>query len=139
MWPDLPIEFNVLGTPVSLQSENANAKSAWKARVLAAAQTVIEDGSWSFNETRLAVTMFYFPQAAMQGDIDNIVKLTLDALKPNVYLDDSLVDRILVQRFSPDVSCSFASESGTLAKALSLEEPVLYIRLAEVPLEELDA
>ena len=139
MWPNLPIEFNVVGTPVSLQSENARARTEWKARVLAAARSVIEDGSWAYDETRLSVTMFYFPQGEMQGDVDNIVKLTLDALVPNIYLDDSLIDRVLVQRFSPDADFSFASPSNTLAIAVAMDEPVLFIKISEVPLEELGA
>ena len=139
MWPNLPIEFNVVGTPVSLQSENARARTEWKARVLAAARSVIEDGSWAYDETRLSVTMFYFPQGEMQGDVDNIVKLTLDALVPNIYLDDSLIDRVLVQRFSPDADFSFASPSNALAIAVAMDEPVLFIKISEVPLEELGA
>ncbi len=72
--------------PSKLQSENARARTEWKARVLAAARSVIEDGSWAYDETRLSVTMFYFPQGEMQGDVDNIVKLTLDALVPNLRM-----------------------------------------------------
>jgi hypothetical protein len=139
VWPELPIEFNVVGTPVSCQAENTKARVEWKYKVLAAAQNVVEQGSWAYDETRLSVTMFYFPQGQMQGDLDNIVKLTLDALVPNIYLDDCLIDRVLVQRFSSDDDFSFASPSGTLAAAVALDEPVLYIRIAEVPSEELGA
>ena len=83
--------------------------------------------------------MFYFPQAQMPGDVDNIVKLTLDALSPHVYLDDGLIDRVLIQRFDPVESFTFASPSDTLVGAVASKEPVLYIRLAEVPLKDLSA
>ncbi|MER9586744.1 RusA family crossover junction endodeoxyribonuclease [Mesorhizobium sp. M0276] len=136
MWPELPLEFNVIGTPVSFQSDNSKAKGEWKSKVLAAAMAAIEGGSWAFDETRLAVTMFYFPQSPMPGDLDNIVKLTLDALQPNLYLDDELIDRILAQRFDPAGSFTFAAPSNVLVSAMALEEPVLYIRVAEVPLED---
>jgi hypothetical protein len=139
VWPELPLEFNVVGTPVSFQSDNVKAKQEWKAKVLAAALNAIDSGSWAFDQARLAVTMFYFPQSPMPGDLDNIVKLTLDALNPHVYLDDELVDRVLVQRFNPAGSFTFASPSDTLVTAMALEEPVLYIRIAEVQLEDVTA
>jgi crossover junction endodeoxyribonuclease RusA len=106
---------------------------------LTAALSVIEGGCWAFDETRLAVTMFYFPQAPMPGDVDNIVKLTLDALKPNVYLDDDLIDRVLVQRFNPTGSFTFASPSETLIAAMAMEKPVLYMRVAELSVEDIAA
>ncbi len=136
MWPELPLEFNVVGTPVSVQSDNARAKQEWKAKVLTAAVDVVGGGGWAFDATRLAVTMFYFPQSSMPGDLDNIIKLTLDALKPNVYLDDDLVDRIVVQRFDPTGSFTVASPSETLVAAMVMRQPVLYIRLAELSLED---
>lgn len=139
MWPELPIEFNVVGTPVTSRSENSKAKNEWKAKVLSAARSSIPGDSWAFDEKRLAVTLFYFPQAPMAGDIDNVVKLILDALIPNIYLDDALIDRVLIQRFDPTGNFSFASPSDTLVSAMVLEDPVLYIRIGEVPLEDLSA
>lgn len=137
LWPELPIEFNVLGTPVSFQSDSAKAKLEWKAKVLAAALSVIEAGSWTFMDERLAVTLYYFPQSPMPGDVDNIVKLTLDALVPNVYTDDSLIDRVLVQRFDPEASFNFSDPSEKLVEAMTIDAPVLHIRIHEVPLEDL--
>lgn len=139
MWPELPLEFLVLGTPVSFQSGNAKAKQEWKQKVLDGALSVIESGSWAFYENRLSVTLLYFPQEPMAGDLDNIVKLTLDALKPNVFVDDELIDRLIVQRFDPDGTHSFASPSETLVAAMANKDPVLYIKLAEVPLEDIAA
>ncbi|WP_444461076.1 RusA family crossover junction endodeoxyribonuclease [Rhodobacter capsulatus] len=136
MWPELPIEFLVVGTPVSLQSSNTRARDGWKALVLSAAEQEVGGDSWAFDTHRLSVTMFYFPQAEMQGDVDNIAKLTIDALVPRVYLDDSLVDRVLVQRFYPEFPATFDSPSETLLKALASKEPVLFIKIDEVQLEE---
>lgn len=92
--------------------------------------------SWAFDTQRLSVTMFYFPQAEMQGDVDNIAKLTIDALVPRVYLDDSLVDRVLVQRFYPEHPATFDSPSEKLLRALASKEPVLFIKIDDVQLEE---
>ncbi|MBX3504065.1 MAG: RusA family crossover junction endodeoxyribonuclease [Parvibaculum sp.] len=137
MWPQLPLEFNVIGTPVSFQSDNSRAKAAWKNMVLTAALSVVESGSWAFSDTRLAVTLFYFPQEDMPGDVDNIVKLVVDALIPNIYIDDEVVDRVVVQRFSPSQEVRFAEPSAMLVAAMALKEPVLYVRIAEVSLEDI--
>jgi hypothetical protein len=136
MWPDLPLEFLVTGTPVSLQSANTKAREGWKALVLAAAEEEIEGDSWAFEDCRLSITLLYFPQAEMQGDVDNIAKLTIDALAPRVYLDDSLVDRVLVQRFYPENPVTFYEPSKKLLKALTTREPVLFVKIDEVRLEE---
>jgi crossover junction endodeoxyribonuclease RusA len=136
MWPELPLEFVVVGTPVSLQADNKKARNEWKALVLASAEQELNGSSWAFDDIRLSVTLFYFPQAEMQGDVDNIAKLTIDALTKRVYTDDNLVDRVLVQRFYPDNVISFRNPSEKLLKAMTIEEPVLFVKIDEVKLEE---
>ena len=135
MWPDLPLEFNVFGTPVSIQSKNPTAKQDWQSAVLAAARTAVDAANWAFDRHRLSITMFYFPQEAMPGDLDNIVKPVLDALWPHIYLDDSLIDRLIVQRFDVSIPRTFAAPSETLLAAVTAQDPVLYIRLAEASFE----
>ena len=73
----------------------------------------------------------------MQGDVDNIVKLVLDALCEQIYVDDSQVDRIVVQRFDRGNYFGFASPSAMLEEALKQPESVLYVRLSEDPFEDL--
>ena len=73
----------------------------------------------------------------MQGDIDNIIKLVLDALSKHIYMDDSQVERIVVQKFEPGNVFGFSSPSPALAAALSRPKPVLYVRLSDDPFEEL--
>lgn len=91
-------------------------------------------GSELGNRNASRGTLFYFPADKMQGDIDNIVKPVLDALAPHLYLDDSQVDRILVQRFEPGKLFPFANPSPTLADAIGHPKPVLYIRVSDNPL-----
>lgn len=86
---------------------------------------------------RIAVTLYYFPSEPMQGDVDNIVKLVLDALCEHIYVDDSQVDRVVVQRFNPGSRFGFVSPSATLEEALKRPESVLYVRLSDDPFEEL--
>lgn len=37
----------------------------------------------------MSVTIFYFPDGKMDGDIDNIIKPILDAMSAHIYIDDS--------------------------------------------------
>ena len=60
-----------------------------------ASRPVLPEGHWA-TTGRVAVTLFYFPEAAMQGDIDNIVKPILDALAQHIYIDDAQVERLVV-------------------------------------------
>jgi crossover junction endodeoxyribonuclease RusA len=94
---DFPIEVLVEGTPVSSQAQRAASRAEWRERVREASRLALPDAAWA-TKAQVAVTLFYFPAAAMEGDIDNIVKPVLDALAPHIYLDDSQVDRILVQK-----------------------------------------
>lgn len=133
---EFPIEFLVLGTPVSAQSPNATSRAAWKGRVLAAAQTVVTQPHFA-SQKRLAATLYYFPAGPRQLDVDNIVKLTLDALCPHIYLDDSQIERIVVQTFEPGNVFQFSNPSATLLEAITGAKPVLYVRISDAPFEDL--
>ncbi len=65
----------------------------------------------------------------MEGDIDNIVKPILDAMIGVAYPNDRVVERVLVQKFEPDVDWSFDRPSEILLQALDTDAPVVYIRL----------
>lgn len=108
----------------------------WKARVRQASLPTLPEGHW-WSEGRIAITLFYFPDGAMQGDVDNIVKLTLDAMVGHVFRDDRQVERILVQKFEPDFVFPFSAPTPALAVALEGLKPVLYIRVSDQPFEDL--
>ena len=131
-----PIEFLVYGTPVSAQAKEAASRNGWKARVREASLVAIPQPHFVSNKG-LAVTMYYFPDEAMEGDVDNIVKLVLDALCRHIYLDDKQVERVVVQKFEPGSVTSFSNLSGVLADALTGQKPVLYIRISSEPNEDL--
>ena len=68
----------------------------------------------------------------MRGDLDNIVKPILDALKQHVFVDDRQVDRILVQRLEPDVMLRPSEGASTVLKqAWNSERPLLYARVSD--------
>jgi crossover junction endodeoxyribonuclease RusA len=133
---DFPIEFLVEGTPVSSQAKRGKSRAEWRERVRSASRAVLPEGHFA-TRGRVAATLFYFPEAAMAGDIDNIVKPILDALGRHIYIDDSQVERVVVQKFEPDNVFSFRSPSAMLADALTGRKPILYVRVSNDPFEEL--
>jgi hypothetical protein len=131
-----PIEFLVSGTPVSLSSQNANARDQWKDRVKNASSLALPNPHFASND-RLSVTIYYFPAEPMQGDIDNIVKLILDAMCRHVFVDDRQVDRLVVQKFEPGNIFSFTKPTPLMIEAINGPKPILYIRVSTDPFEEL--
>jgi crossover junction endodeoxyribonuclease RusA len=131
-----PIEFAVEGTPVSLQAKRRDSIARWKSQIVKASQIVLPPGHFA-TEAALAITLFYFPAAPMEGDLDNIVKPILDALEKHIYMNDRQIYRILVQKFELTHAFEFASPSPALKEALNTTRPTLYIRLSDDPFEDL--
>ena len=131
-----PLEFVVEGTAVSLQAKRRESIDRWKSRIVEASRPALPEGHFA-TEAPLAITLFYFPRAEMEGDLDNIVKPILDALSRHVYMDDGQIERILVQKFEPEAVFEFGSPTTALQDALNRPKPVLYIRLSDDPFEGL--
>jgi crossover junction endodeoxyribonuclease RusA len=130
-----PIEFLVHGTAVSQQAKRPQSRTAWREQVKAASTAVIPQPHFA-SAGPIAVTLYYLPDQPMPGDLDNIVKPILDALTRHIYLDDSQIERIVVQKFKPDVELAFKNASLVLTAALAAQRPVLYVRLSDQPMEE---
>lgn len=128
--PLFPLEFFIEGVPISLGA-SGRSKTRWKTVVADAARKMQDgiDQSEFQNERALALTLYYFPSAPMQGDIDNILKPVLDALIGVAYPDDNRVERVVSQKFEPEVGWTFSSPSERLAAVLDVAPPVLYIRI----------
>lgn len=133
--PDLRFEFVVPGIALSLQA-SGESKEIWKEAVRNAARSALPEGSWLPTEA-LAVTIFLFPAAVMQGDVDNRVKPILDAMNRCVYGDDELIERVVMQKFEPGRVFAFGNPSDTLLRALNAQEPAVYIRITNDLHEEL--
>lgn len=131
-----PIEFLVHGTPLSQQSTRAEARESWKDAIKSASRAALPDPHFAY-EGPISITVFYFPPGPMQGDIDNIVKLILDALCRHIYMDDNQVERLVVQKFEPGRGFDFERPSPALRRAITSRRPVLFIRLSEDPHEDL--
>lgn len=131
-----PLEFHLVGVPLSLQASTAS-KERWKTVVREAARRRAEDVVeliW-LEEEPLAVAIYYFPTAPMDGDVDNIVKPILDALIGTAYLDDRAIERVLSQKFEPGIGWSFNAPTELLSAALDTisasdePAPVVYVRI----------
>ena len=126
----------VEGTAVSQQAKRRASIDQWKARIIEASRDILPEGHFA-TEVPLAATLFYFPAAEMQGDVDNIVKPILDALTKHIYMNDRQIQRILVQKFEPGNVFEFALPGPVLGDALSRPKPVLYVRISDDPFEDL--
>lgn len=133
---NFPVEFLVHGTPVSIQARRSSVKQEWKDRVRTASSAAIPSQP-SASEERMSITLYYLPNELAQGDVDNIPKLVIDALKQYIYVDDAQVERVVVQKFEPGNVFSFASPSGKMVQAIMGSKPVLYIRVSNDPFEDL--
>lgn len=134
---EFPLEFIVAGTPVSAQATRRESIQRWQAQIVAASRSVLPEGHFA-SEAPIAVTLYYFPFTAMQGDIDNIVKPILDAMCKHIYLDDHQVERLLIQKFEPGRVPGFASPTATLLAAVYHPKPLLYVRLSDNPFEDIE-
>jgi crossover junction endodeoxyribonuclease RusA len=105
-------------------------------RVKMASRNVIPQPHFA-SDQRIAVTLYYLPNEPMAGDVDNIVKLVLDALSAHLYLDDAQVERVVVQKFEPGNVFSFSNPSTAVVDAITGPKPVLYVRVSDDPFEEL--
>jgi hypothetical protein len=98
-----PFEFYVAETPRSLGA-SADSRQRWQALLQQSARKRIAElveFCW-LDERPLALSVFYFPPASMEGDVDNIIKPIMDALAGVLYPDDKVVERVLAQKFEPD-------------------------------------
>ncbi len=126
-----PIEFLIRDTPRSHQSKNARAKEQWKQQVGAVAKAYVNTlrDFFFLDDRALSVTIFYFPPAPMDGDVDNIVKLILDGMTDVIYPNDRHLERVAVQKFEPGIEFVIHSLTPTLEQATDTEPPVIYIRI----------
>lgn len=131
-----PLEFLVRGTPVSHQAKRPEARQQWKERVREASNEALPDGHFA-SDDRIAITLYFLPDGRMQGDIDNIIKPIMDAMNTHIYMDDSQVERVVVQKFEPGNVFDFKQPSQKLAAALEHEKPVLFVRVTNNPHEDL--
>lgn len=128
MEPELPLELLILGYPVSHQTKRPKALEAWKLDVHNQARQQMEEGHFALQQL-LVATVYFFPQAELEPDLDNAVKPVLDGLSACVFIDDKQIERLVVQRFEPGRPIPLLEDSARLDEATASTEPIIYIRL----------
>jgi Holliday junction resolvase RusA-like endonuclease len=101
----LVAKFSVRGNPVSKARARVGERGAWTPEAV----TAHEDKTrWAFLEqckgvevdhrARYRVMIAYVATDRIHRDVDNLAKLTLDALNGHIYKDDSQIDELSVRR-----------------------------------------
>ncbi|WP_437717269.1 RusA family crossover junction endodeoxyribonuclease [Sorangium sp. So ce448] len=126
-------EIVVFGTPVTLQSKNAQRRESWKSKVAQAARDVVlEDELVVGAEVSAVIIYFYFDDTDI--DLDNIAKPILDALPSIVYGDDSQIAQLLLRRTDlrgREVQDPSPRLLGALAQAIDELRDFVYIRVTD--------
>lgn len=117
----------VAGVPPSLAA-STRTQDRWKERIQFTTRPLLPEGHFLSSDP-IKVTVFYFPDAPMEGDLDNILKPILDSWNRLIYLDDQQVDHIVVRKFEPDRIDELASLSPEIEGALLGERPGVYLRV----------
>jgi crossover junction endodeoxyribonuclease RusA len=87
----LPLEFVVIGTPISHQSHNKPRLRAWQQSVRQVAEAVITEGTTPVQTDCLLLAVYFFGASPALLDNDNFIKPIQDALIGLVYQDDQQV------------------------------------------------
>jgi len=120
----LPLEFVVLGTPISFQGSSA-AKRFWQQRVREAAQDTPNRPVASAVDVVLRIAYFY--EYAPAADLDNIVKPIQDALKGISFDDDIRVVDLIASMRRKAVSDRIPSATTALARGLASASDFVHI------------
>ena len=127
MEPELPFEFYIQGTPVSLQAR-ARSKTNWKNRLKRVIRTKLPEQVWLLQEP-VRVELLLFLDTEMQGDLDNILKPILDSLEGEIIVNDRLVEEILIKKYEPERIIHLIDPSETLIEAQQSDRPTLYVKV----------
>jgi crossover junction endodeoxyribonuclease RusA len=131
-----PIEFIVSGSPVSLQVKRPGSRDQWKAKIREAGSHCLPKPHFA-SAGPIAISLFFFPEDKMKGDVDNMAKFILDACCRFIYVNDDQVERLLLQKFEPDRIFDFKSPTDVLDAAMSGDKPALYVKISNNPHEDL--
>jgi len=119
----LPVEFVVLGTPISQQARTASVK-LWQERIRLAAMAVWPEAEVPSSQ-RVSVRIGYF-YLESAPDLDNILKPILDALKGIIVVDDELIDDIVASK-RPKANFRAVNVSPILAGALGGNSDFIHV------------
>ena len=123
----LPIEFTFEGPPLSFQSKNKTRRRAYKSRVAAEAQAVLDaDFTPITDELDIVITYYYEGQTP---DIDNIIKPIQDALIGIVYVDDNQIADTRSRKKEINGSYKIRNASFAIVQAFSNGSEFIHVKI----------
>ncbi len=126
----LPLEFVVLGIPISSQASGPS-RQAWKAKVAAAAKAVIPAAIGPVNTDVRLTVVYYYDGAPL--DVDNMLKPIQDALNGIVYVDDAQISDTSGSKRSLNGSYRVRGLNMALASGFSSGSDFVFVRIENAP------
>jgi crossover junction endodeoxyribonuclease RusA len=130
----LPFEFLVPGPAVSQQTRRQAHRRAWIERVRRNAARRWESEATETEPVALTLTYLHGEGA---GDLDNLAKPVLDALKGLVFLDDYQVTDLVLRKRNLSAILRIENPSPLLSSGFDLGSPFLHVLVDIAPDQEL--
>lgn len=132
----LPLEFVVIGKPISHQTKDRKRLQTWKEKVRQAAEVYWAKRTPLGDPLRVVITHYYdVPLGEESGvpDSDNIVKPVRDALNGVIYVDDYQITDFISRRRNLNDSFRVKGMSTALAEGFCKGEEFLHIKIESAP------
>lgn len=130
----LPLQFIVIGTPVSHQARNRKVLRSWRADVAQATRAAVEAGAAPVeDDVEIEVVYYHDEEAPNLPDEDNMLKPVQDALQGIVYVDDSQISDGTCRRRNLDSSFEVRRMSRVLADGFVQGEEFIHVTVRPAP------
>lgn len=132
----LPIEFIVVGKPISHQTKDRKRLQTWKSKVRDAAIARWKEEKPLGDLLRVTITHYYDVEPGHEEgvpDSDNIVKPVRDALNGVIYVDDYQITDFVSRRRSLNASFRVKGMSPVLAEGFCKGEEFLHVKIEIAP------
>jgi len=130
----LPFEFLIPGPAVSQQTRRQAHRRAWIERVRRHAARDWESEAAENEPVALTLTYLHGEGA---GDLDNLAKPVLDALKGLVFRDDGQVTDLVLRKRNLSATLRIENPSPLLSSGFDLGSPFLHVLVDIAPDQEL--
>jgi crossover junction endodeoxyribonuclease RusA len=127
-------EFVIAGPPVSQQTRRRERLRAWVDAIREEAERSWPRDDQPADGPIQLELLYLFVGAA--GDLDNLAKPFLDALKGLVYVDDGQVTDLIVRKRDLSQDLRLVNPSPVLALGLEQGGEFLYVMVREAPPQE---
>jgi Holliday junction resolvase RusA-like endonuclease len=129
----LPLEFAILGPPVSQQARRRDRVRAWIQQVRQRAAAYWGSELPSTEPVMVSITYFF---DGVDFDVDNIPKPILDALKGLVYVDDRQVTDLICRKRRHSDDLAMDMDSLPIGDLLIAHGQFLVIQVSDRPVVE---